>query len=265
MHPSKSLQLIFVAVVLMLGGCAAITDESADQAFDEQKYDEARHEYLKLTKDGDAHADARLGYMYEYDLGTRGVNLHTARKMYLRAAKLGDLGSAAALGNLYQWYGADYKDAYKWDMQAAQAGDGMAEANLAVLFEHGFGVTEDHAAAEIWRQKADQHPWGDMTVFASAATAAIANQVSHDNLTIVPGARGIAQVGFDYQGTGQAVNVQIEQSSGDKDLDALALRTVADTVLPPLPPDVKAKISHFSINIDFIQISQYRQGVVFWP
>jgi len=253
------------ALSIVLGGCASITDQSADQALKEKRYDVARHEYLDLSKHNDAHADAKLGYMYEYGIGTRGVQIFSAEVWYRKAADLGDTESAAALGNLCEWYRGYYDQAFKWDMQAAQTGDGLAEANLAALYEHGLGVAQDHTAAQAWQQKASQQSWGDMMEFAGAASAAIAVHMRYDKLTMPSKAAGIVLVGFDYADGGQATSVEIEQSSGDKDLDALALRAVATATLPPLPPGVvHAKISHFRINIDFGIVNQPHGGF-FWP
>lgn len=266
MRIPKGSLLCAAALSVLVGGCAAITDQSADEAFDQQKYDIARREYVKLSKDGDAYADRRLGYMHEQGVGTNGVNMRSAVRWYRLGAERGDVICEAALGNIYEWYAADYIAALQWDTKAAQAGNSLAAANLAALYEHGLGVTQDHSKAQTWQQVADQQPWGSLKMFASAATAAISIHMHYDKQTMPSGATGAAQVGFDYDGAGQASNVRITRSSGDKALDALALQTVSTAVLPPLPPEaVKAKISHFLIGIDFVQISQYRPGVIFWP
>jgi hypothetical protein len=266
MHfPAGILFYAALALPTVLGGCATITDQSADQAFDEKRYDVALHEYAALSGKHDVHAAARLGYMYECGLGTRGMDVFDAEIWYRKAAEMGDMDSAAALGNLYQWYRPNYAEALQWDMQAARTGDGLAEANLAALYEYGLGVPRDYAAAQEWQQKADQQSWGNTMRFAATTSAAIAVHMRYDMQKAAPKAIGITLVGFDYTGSDQAENVTIEQSSGDKDLDAYALRAVATAILPPIPPVVlQAKLSHFHIYVDFARFNQPHGGF-FWP
>jgi TonB family protein len=251
----------------VLLGCAVqpvSTDASADQAFNAQRYDQAVHEYLMLSKHGDVHAYARLGYLYEHGLGTGNAQPSMAMMWYEKAATKGDVDSAAALGNLYQWYNGYYLPAFKWDMQAAQAGNAVAEANLATLYEHGLGVTQNHPAAQIWQAKADQQAWGSLPEFSVSATSAIAAYMRQIQLPIPKGATGVARVEFDYLDDGQAVNVRISQSSGNEELDRLALKAVAGAVFPPMPPAVKARLSHFIIAINFTQFNMPHGGF-FWP
>lgn len=270
MRPSKSSAVLSMVWGLStaLSGCASaplITVASADKDFDAQRYPQAAHQYLVLSRQGDAHIYSRLGYLYESGLATGNAQPGMALTWYEMAADKGDTDSAAALGNLYQWYNGYYEAAFKWDTKAAQAGNSMAAANLAALYSHGLGVTRNYTVAQAWQAKADQQPWGDMSEFSTAATSAIAVHMWQAKLPIPKGATGIAEVGFDYDGDGQAANVQIARSSGDKDLDSLALRAVGGAVLPPLPPQVKDKYSRFVIYIDFFHISQFRPGVIFWP
>lgn len=259
--------LFYAALALpaVLGGCATITDQSADQAFDEKRYDVARNEYAKLANEHDVHAIARLGYMDQYGFGARGLGVFDAEILYRKAAEMGDTGSAAALGDLYQWYRPNYTEAFKWSMQAAQAGEALAEANLAALYEHGLGVPRDHVAAQVWQQKADSQSWGGMLQFATATSAAIAAHMRYDMQQTPSKAIGVTLVEFDYTGGGQARNVKVEQSSGDKELDAYASQAVATATLPPMPPAiVQAKLSHFRINVDFSRFNQPHGGF-FWP
>jgi TPR repeat protein len=46
--------------------------------------------------------------------------------------------------------GGNYNEAAKWYRKAAEQGDALAQHDLAVLYVHGLGVTQDFAEAIVW-------------------------------------------------------------------------------------------------------------------
>jgi TPR repeat protein len=77
--------------------------------------------------------------------------------LFLRGADHGDAVSMRNLGVIYEnGYGVtqDHAKAREWFQKAADKGEAGAMLNLGVLYYNGYGVTQDHAKAREWFQKA---------------------------------------------------------------------------------------------------------------
>jgi TPR repeat protein len=118
-----------------------------------------------LAENGDAAAQAALGFMHEMGMETP-VNGAEAVKWYRKAAEQGNarakcnLGLIAARGFMHEpgmQAPANGAKAVHWCRQAAEQGNARAQFNLGQMFEWGDGVPQDSAAAVKWyREAAEQ-------------------------------------------------------------------------------------------------------------
>ncbi len=95
----------------------------------------------------------------------------TAFKIWLPLAQEGDTRAQYNLGVLYdKGFGAtqDYAEAARWYLVAAERGHLDAQANLGFAYERGRGVTQDYAAAAKWYRAAAER--GDIPAQANLGT-----------------------------------------------------------------------------------------------
>lgn len=74
-----------------------------------------------------------------------------------RQAENGDAKAQAELGYEYQYgdgVAKDPQEACKWNLRSAQQGNPMAQHNLAVMFDEGFDIPQNKTEAAKWYQKA---------------------------------------------------------------------------------------------------------------
>ena len=98
-----------------------------------------------------------------YYLG-RGVskNYKEAFKFFMEAAKLGDEYGESYVGLFYEkGFGIkrDYTSAAKWYYRAAVKGNTFSQYSLAVLFLNGTGVSKDYSKAMLWLQKSAENDY----------------------------------------------------------------------------------------------------------
>jgi hypothetical protein len=77
----------------------------------------------------------------------------TALKLYLPLAEQGNADAQAFLGYLYavgNGVRQDYAEAVKWYQLSAAQGDLYAQVNLAGMYEEGQGVPKDYVLAYMW-------------------------------------------------------------------------------------------------------------------
>lgn len=104
------------------------------------------------AENGDANAQAKLGWMYEYGCGVEKDYLEAA-KCYQKAAKQGDVGAQSTLGAMYAsgvGLEKDPAEALKWLRKAADQDDDMAQNSLGWMYRNGEGVEEDYVEAYAW-------------------------------------------------------------------------------------------------------------------
>src|SRR5713226_860800 len=129
----------------------------------------AKANELKLAEDarlcrvsaeqGDANAQANLGYMYFHGQGVP-QDYGEALRLYRKATDQGCAKAQFNLGSAYfhgQGVPQDYGEALRWYRKAADQGDAMAQDALGLMYYHGEGVPQDRAeAVRRYRKAADQ-------------------------------------------------------------------------------------------------------------
>ena len=111
---------------------------------------------LRGAEEGDARAQAALGWAYQNGLGVA-VDYAAARKWYEAAAAQGNAAAQNNLGNLHRsGLGVARNDivAAQWYRKSADQGYALAQNNLALLLENGRGTFRDPAAAADLYQRA---------------------------------------------------------------------------------------------------------------
>jgi TPR repeat protein len=132
---------------------------SANAALARGDYAAASAEFLRLAKNGDAKAQAHLGYMYYVGEGVQ-QDYAEAIKWYRKAAVQGDKDAQYNLAVAYAFGEGtkqDYKEAATWYRRAAEQGHVIAQYSLGISYSYGEGVKQDSAEALKWFQRsADQ-------------------------------------------------------------------------------------------------------------
>ena len=122
-------------------------------------YKTAFNEFKPLAEQGDAYAQARLGYLYHNGWGVL-QDYKMALKWYAKAA---EQGNAFAQYNLAWMYDKgegvlqDYKMALKWYTKAAEQGNAFAQTDLALMYRNGKGVLQDNVYAHMWANIANSN------------------------------------------------------------------------------------------------------------
>lgn len=119
------------------------------------------------TKTTAANCRLRGGEYVDYDR----ADYKTALKVWMEAAEAGDADAQANVGEIFERGLGDqpnYPAALIWYTKAAKQGNTRAQFNLGTMHEQGNGVPKDQLAALNWYRQA----WGlaeDNVLFASAA------------------------------------------------------------------------------------------------
>ncbi len=128
-------------------------------------YTEAAKWYRLAAEQGNADAQYRLGFAYQYS--NRGVPKDDteAVKWYRNAAEQGQVEAQLALARWSYRCGvdipdpfcdfkdqvnADYTEAAKWYRLAAEQGNAEAQRNLGIMYTEGQGVPQDYVMAHKW-------------------------------------------------------------------------------------------------------------------
>jgi uncharacterized protein len=122
-------------------------------------YATAMRIWRPLANQGDAAAQASLGFMYDDGHGVA-QDYAAAAGWYRKAADQGFAPGQFNLGNMYRTgHGVAQDDAaaMSWYRKAADQGHVTAQYNLGIMYDNGRGATQDYAAAASWfRKAADQ-------------------------------------------------------------------------------------------------------------
>ena len=149
------------AAALCMAVLAAPPARGADffeayEAFQRGEYEEAREVWSQLARDGDVDAQFNLGTLYENGLGVAPDAEQAARWYRAAASRRVDL-ARLALARL-QRIGAlepePDEDQIKLLETAARRGLAEAQFELGVAYDHGIGVTQNHATAAGWYHRA---------------------------------------------------------------------------------------------------------------
>jgi len=129
------------------------TIEDANRAYNVADYQNAYRIYKLLAERGDAHAQFKLGMMYESAKGVQ-QDYAEALKWYRKAADQGYADAQFNLGFMYSSKGKgvpqDYAEALKWYRKAADQGDVDALGILGHMYLNGLGVPRDYVLAHMW-------------------------------------------------------------------------------------------------------------------
>jgi TPR repeat protein len=152
--------------LFLVVGLPALADLTAGQAaYDKGDYATALEEFLPLAQGGDAIAQLRLGYMYEFGRGVP-QNDKDAVRWFRAAAEQGNADAQFSLGFLYE-VGFDrgvlqnYKEAVRWYRVAAEQGNASAQFFLGSMYEEGWGVSQDYIQAHMWFNLAASNGFGN--------------------------------------------------------------------------------------------------------
>lgn len=135
-------------------------------------------------------------------------------------------------------------------LQAANAGDKRAQVQVAVRYENGLGVAQDHELAEDMMDKLEHEDGYAMKAYEEAMSDVL------DPIEIpgkyVPmmmqGQLGVLVIGFQYS-AGHAVNPTVVHTCNVKEIDASVIDKLQHLFLPPPPRDMP-NMNPLKIGID---------------
>ena len=141
---------------------AAIGFLLAAKAAEALKSTEKFEELLALAESGDAVAQYRLAYSYEYGNvweaeESLSIDPEIAFYWYECSANQGYICAERALAFCYfNSYGCekDYKKSFEWSLKAAAQGSTRAEKLLGILLFDGMGCEQNYEQAAYWLKKA---------------------------------------------------------------------------------------------------------------
>lgn len=149
---SKKLILAATGLLLTLNTASVYAASFAKglKAFESQDYKTALTELEPLIGENNLDAMNMVGQIYE---NGHGVDADPAKAMtlYNRCADQGHLGCVNSRRALKD---KEYKQELKTVEPAAQSGDAVAQNRLGEMYEFGYGVSRDAAAALSWYEKA---------------------------------------------------------------------------------------------------------------
>jgi TPR repeat protein len=113
--------------------------EDAWSAYGRSDYATAMRLFRRLADQGNADAQANLGFMYQNGQGVQQDDKQ-AVVWYRKAADQGNARAQTNLGFMYEGgrgVPKDYKQAVAWYRKAADQGNADAQANLGAMYQHG--------------------------------------------------------------------------------------------------------------------------------
>ena len=116
----RTILVVGVFALALFGGAMAGPFEDGKAAYQSRDYETALRLWRPFADQGNAEAQAGLGWMYFHGQGVA----------------------------------QDYAQAVFWYRKAADQGHVVAQANLGLMHEQGQGVAQDYAQAAAWYRKA---------------------------------------------------------------------------------------------------------------
>lgn len=147
---------VLVLAMVFTGSVAAADLQTALRYHGYKDYDQAFAAFMELAQQGDATAQANVGYYYDNGLAVA-KDLDEALRWYKIAAGNGSVEAQYNLGAMYEsgdGVARDYTEAFKWLSMAAYQGDAHADAYLGLFFEEGLGRPVDVVQAYAWYRTA---------------------------------------------------------------------------------------------------------------
>ena len=129
--------IIALALLPVLGTlvAAAQTFDESVAAYERSDYATAMRGFRVHAEQGNAAAQLKLGFMYQYGFGVPQDDVE-AVKWFRRAAQQGDANAQYNLGVVYdkgERVPRDHQEAVKWYRKAAEQGDADAQNSLGRL------------------------------------------------------------------------------------------------------------------------------------
>ena len=155
-QPIRTILVVGVFALALFGGAMAGPFEDGKAAYQSGDYETALRLWRPLADQGNAEAQAGLGWMYFHGQGVA-QDYAQAVFWYREAADQGHVAAQANLGLMHehgQGVAQDYAQAAAWYRKAADQGNADAQYDLGVAYEHGQGVPKDDAQAAAWLRKA---------------------------------------------------------------------------------------------------------------
>ncbi len=121
----------------------------ADEAIDEDDYEQAMGYYRQAAKLGDALAMLEVGLLYA-DLEYEGYDTEKAVEWYRKSIEAGNSDAMVFLGDAYrdgEGVDMDMTEAIAWYRKAVEAGSTDGWVALGYAYEHGYGVEMNWAEA----------------------------------------------------------------------------------------------------------------------
>ena len=126
------------------------------EALEADDFATALKEFKPLAEQGNAEAQNKLGYMYEYGKGVL-KDVTEAAKWNRLSAEQGNANGQYKLAMRHlkgEGVLQDYAETLKWLRLSAEQGGGfysnLAQAFLGIMYEYGDGVLQDNVTAHMW-------------------------------------------------------------------------------------------------------------------
>lgn len=136
---------------------SAIEDfQKGEKAEMEGRSSDAFRFYGGAANQGNAAAQAKLGFMYAQGLGVTKDD-GEAVQWYRKSAEQGNVFGQYNLGFLFEsgrGVTKDHVEAVQWYRKSAEQGFAGAQANLGRMYEYGRGITKDDVEAVQWYRRA---------------------------------------------------------------------------------------------------------------
>ena len=137
----------------------------ASGSFGEQSNEKAFYYFSNAAEIGNADAQYHLAICYDNALGVEQSEAQ-ALAWYEKAATNGHLNAQTTLGQIYLSKEQN-EEGVKWTRLAAEAGEPVAQVNLAICYKTGQGVEQSDAEAIRWTRKAAEQ--GDVEALYNLA------------------------------------------------------------------------------------------------
>ncbi len=166
------------------GALTVETARKVDAAKAESLYSIALPGLQRLAAEGSVAAMKMLGDLYLDGKGGVQQDYAKAMEYYLQAAEEGNADAQAQLGYMYQnalGVSADYAKAMEWNNRAAQQGNAQGQAQIGYLYQNGLGVTQNLDEAGRWytRAKESGSEWAAAKLEETEATNPHASFEAH--------------------------------------------------------------------------------------
>lgn len=115
--------------------------DAVNRLIENNQFNEAYGELLRLAEAGSAHAQLHLGWMYHFGKGVQ-RDVNEAKRWYHRAVRSNLPRAEFYLASTY-WNERDFQQALEWLKRSASHGFAPATYHLGRMYRHGVGVQAD--------------------------------------------------------------------------------------------------------------------------